>query len=525
MNKRILLYTFVFVLLSLSAVSCNDDDEEEEGTTSVATYSSSSTAITGFNLVENNNILANLDSVFFTIDLNEARIYNADSLPKGTDISRMLINVSYPSCHSVTVSINNAERMRDTTFAYSNADTVDFTGDVKIKVTALDQVTTRTYDVKVNVHTLESDSLQWDEVAYSQLPSQYGKVADQKTVKFNDDAYCLMADNGYYILAIADAPTGTWTKQEVTLPFTPSVRTFTACDDAMYILSADNGELYTSTDAVNWTSCGVAWCGVTGAYGDRLLGLINDNGTYYHDEYPRRAGYSIVQADAAFPVAGTSNLVLYENKWGTSDIAVCIGGLTANGEYVGRAWGYDGNAWSILSNNEIAGREGMSLLLYTTVATADDSWNTTAYPTFIAWGGRTATGELDNTMYVSRDMGVHWSLADQLMQLPEYIPAVYRADALVFVSTMTDNAAKAGAMPGTLSWRSMPSPEMPVWFNATAAFAMVGTRSATAGNGITHVTEWDIPYIYMFGGQDEAGNTHNTVWRGVLNRLTYKPVY
>ena len=128
-------------------------------------------------------------------------------------------------------------------------------------------------------------------------------------------------------------------------------------------------------------------------------------------------------------------------------------------------------------------------------------------------------------MYVSRDMGVHWSVADQLMQLPEYIPAVYRADALVFVSTMTDNAAKAGAMPGTLSWRSMPSPEMPVWFNATAAFAMVGTRSATAGNGITHVTEWDIPYIYMFGGQDEAGNTRNTVWRGVLNRLTYKPVY
>jgi hypothetical protein len=38
------------------------------------------------------------------------------------------------------------------------------------------------------------------------------------------------------------------------------------------------------------------------------------------------------------------------------------------------------------------------------------------------------------------------------------------------------------------------------------------------------VTEWECPYIYLFGGEDTAGNTFNTIWRGVINRYTFKPI-
>ena len=127
MEKRFLLYILVFALLASVGVSCNKDDEEDDS--SVGKYTSSSTAITEFNLVNNSKILANLDSIFFTIDLENARIYNADSLPKGTDVSRMLAEITCPTCYSVEVSISNAERMNDTTFVYSNSDTIDFTGD------------------------------------------------------------------------------------------------------------------------------------------------------------------------------------------------------------------------------------------------------------------------------------------------------------------------------------------------------------------------------------------------------------
>ena len=521
MEKRVLLYILVFALLTSVGVSCNNDDNNGDNT--VATYTSSSTAITGFNLVDNSDILDNLDSVFFTIDLENARIYNADSLPKGTDISRMLANVTYPTCYSVEVEISNAQRMNDTTFIYSSSDTIDFTGDVKITVTALDEVTYRTYDVKVNVHQLESDSLQWGDVAYSTLPSMHGNVDVQKTVSFGDDAYCLMVDDGYYVLATADSPNGAWSKQELTLPFTPDVRSFTAGLEAMYILSASHDDMYASTDGINWTSCGgVQWSSIIGAYQDRVLGVAYDGSTYSYDEYPRRAGFVPTAVDEDFPIEGASNLAVYDNAWGSGDIGICIGGITQSSEYVGHAWGYDGDSWSQLSNNDIGGREGMSLLLYTTFTTDDTDWTYTAYPTLMAWGGRTADGELVKTMYVSRDMGVYWSVADSMMQLPEQIPAMYRADALVFNYTMSDSEVRSSTS-ATSSWHTVSPLEMPVWYNTATPVAVAETRNG--GDGISLVTEWDIPYIYVFGGYDEYGNTYDTVWRGVLNRLSYKPVY
>lgn len=516
MEKRILLYTFLFLLLSTIGVSCNEDEEETDS--SVATYTQSSTAITEFNLIENSNILANLDSVFFTIDLVQARIYNADSLPKGTDVSRMLVQMSYPNCYSVEVSISNATRMNDTTFAYSNSDTIDFTGEVKIKVTALDQVTNRTYDVRVNVHQLESDSLQWGDVAYSTLPSVYGNVTSQKSVEWNDDVYCLMADDGYFVLASADDPTSPWSQQIVEFPFTPDVRSFSASDDALYILSAENGELYTSTDGTTWTSCGTSWNSILGAYGNRILGIRNDGGTYSHDEYPRPAGFAPVVADSDFPVKGMSGLVGYKSSWGTNLVVIGMGGVTAGNEVSGRAWAYDGNSWSVLSNSDIEGHEGMSLISYTTYKVNENNWTATAYPTLMALGGRKADGELSKTLYVSRDMGIHWSVADSLMQLPEYIPAMANTDALVFNSTMTDVAT---AQPSALMWRCMPAMRMPVWYNMAMPAAF-----ATKSSGITSpITEWDVPYIYLFGGEGSDGSTFDTVWRGVLNRLSYKPVY
>ena len=519
MEKRFLLYILVFALLASVGVSCNKDDEEDDS--SVGKYTSSSTAITEFNLVNNSKILANLDSIFFTIDLENARIYNADSLPKGTDVSRMLAEITCPTCYSVEVSISNAERMNDTTFVYSNSDTIDFTGDVKIKVTALDEVTYRTYDVKVNVHQLESDSLQWGDVAYSSLPSMHGNVSEQKTVRFGDKAYCLMVDDGYYVLATTGSLSEAWNKQEVEMPFTPDVRSFTAGSDALYILSSNHDDMYASTDGINWTSCGgLQWRSIIGAYDDRVLGVAYDGNTYFYDEYPRRMGFAPSVVADGFPVEGTSNLAVYDNIWGDGKIGVCIGGLTADSEYVQHAWGYDGNSWSVLSNNEIGGHEGMSLLLYTTFDTNESHWSYTAYPTLMAWGGRTDDGELSRTMYVSLDMGVYWSVADSLLQLPECIPAMYRADALVFNFTMEETR---GSVAGAMLWRMMSPMEMPVWYNTATPVAVAETRNTASG--IAPVTEWEVPYIYVFGGYDEYGNTYDTVWRGVLNRLSYKPVY
>ena len=85
------IYFFLCVAaLILSGVSCNSSDDEQ------ITYTlSESVRVSAFSLAANDSVLANLDTIFFTIDLNGGQIYNADSLPKGTDVSALIANISF----------------------------------------------------------------------------------------------------------------------------------------------------------------------------------------------------------------------------------------------------------------------------------------------------------------------------------------------------------------------------------------------------------------------------------------------
>ena len=61
----------------------------------------------------------------------------------------------------------------------------------------------------------------------------------------------------------------------------------------------------------------------------------------------------------------------------------------------------------------------------------------------------------------------------------------------------------------------MPSKKLPVWARIDLPLS---TRVSQ------DVSSWTSPYIYLFGGVNEDGNVCNEVWRGVLNRLTFKPI-
>ena len=91
MTNKTLLYGVLVVmtaLMSLSTLnSCNKDDKED----TIETYSTSTqtTLVKAFGLQADNEVLTSLDSVYFTVDYNNGLIYNADSLPVGTDISAL----------------------------------------------------------------------------------------------------------------------------------------------------------------------------------------------------------------------------------------------------------------------------------------------------------------------------------------------------------------------------------------------------------------------------------------------------
>ena len=136
--------------------------------------------------------------------------------------------------------------------------------------------------------------------------------------------------------------------------------------------------------------------------------------------------------------------------------------------------------------------------------------DTMSYKEHRAWfavGGRNSKGVMNGKVYISRHQGLYWSEADQLLQLPEYITPACGAQALVFNKTLT-RSSDGG-------WVSTPSKQLPVW---ARVMLPLGTRASQ------NESQWDCPYIYLFGGVDEEGNACNDIWRGVLNRLTFKPI-
>ena len=98
--------------------------------------------MTSFSINKNDKVLTGLDSVFFSIDLVNARIFNADSLPKGTDVSKLVIKIGTSSASGCELTFRKLGTSRDTTINYleSPNDSINFSdGPIKLSVTCCTQ--------------------------------------------------------------------------------------------------------------------------------------------------------------------------------------------------------------------------------------------------------------------------------------------------------------------------------------------------------------------------------------------------
>ncbi len=491
MNKRFPLYVLVGLLVASVFASCKHDNQED---TINNVSSSSSTLISAFSLGKNNKVLYNLDSVHFAINQDQGLIYNADSLPVRTDVSHLTVNVTFPTTVSkAEFHVTGGKVMKDTTINYTSStkDSIDFTGHVDLVVTANDNKTTRTYNIKVNVHEQEPDTLFWDKASRRDLPGVYGTVIAEKMVQQGSSYIALVQQGAGFTISTASSPgQGTWTKTASSVPFTPVVKSFAATQDAIYLLDIA-GELYRSTDmGSSWVDCGIAWYSILGGYGDKLLGVINDSGVYKHDEYPRSAGFALKELENNFPIAGASPLVKASNEWVAAQQSFVVGGFTKTGELTSATWGYDGTTWAELSNSSttsstLPGIQEPVIVPYYSYQVDTVSIKATKRVTWLLMGGRLGDGSLNKVTYVSYNQGISWTAGASTLQLPSYIAPFYKAQAFVTVESRT-KAKTLVAQP---------------------------------------VTSWDCPYIYLVGGVNASGEVYNNIWKGVINRLSFKPVY
>lgn len=485
--------------------SCNSDSDSSD---SEVIYGS--TQVKSFKLKANSNVLSGLDSVFFSIDLVNAQIYNADSLPFGTKTDKLVLQISTDACSKVELNVPR-KNAADTVINYltNSTDSIDFTnGPVRLHLVSFDGKAERDYTIKVNVHNMVPDSLYWNELAMRKLPTSLAAPKMQKSVKYGDKVVCLTGDGNRYNIAVTDNPyDDNWTVKAVNFGFVPQIETLSASNEALYILATD-GTLYSSADGSAWTSTQEIWHAIYGAYGDRLLGVKWSGTDYLRVSYPA-GGESTVPAD--FPIDGASTLCELTSRWTTQPQVVMLGGRTASGELTNTVWGYDGANWARISSKFPKAITKAAMFDYRMAQTDTLSWAVKEVGVLIAMCGENADG-LNGKVYVSRNSGIDWKEGDELVQMPEYIKPRSGAQAIVVDKTATEKSRASSQQ-----WKEYQPKQLPRWW-AVAPADMILSRA------VAPITQWEVPYIYLFGGCDEEGYLYNSVWRGVINRLSFKPL-
>jgi len=488
MTLRKIAISLVAIPALVSFVACNSEYEPVE-------ESISSAAVRSFSLSANNNVLANLDSVFFSIDLVQGRIFNADSLPVGTNVTGLVPVISTLEGASLIELKVKRSNSSDTTYNYltNSTDSIDFTNPVLLRVVSPDGLTERNYTITVNVHKMKPDSLAWGDNAAMTLPTSFANPDEQRTARRGDDLFCLSRSGSQYCIGAhtgginnlngAQMKPEAWEKYSIEFPFIPRVDSFSATDDALYILDND-GNLYRSdNDGRSWQSVGLKWHSIYGGFQTRLLGSVHTAAGWQIQSYPD--GY-LTSIPSDMPISSASVPVSYTFAMSELPQMLIVGGRKADGSLSDACWGYDGSAWAKVSKRNLpVALEEIAVAPYFSIKVGND-WNATTLPTLVAIGGRDKDGNLSRTVYISNDYGYNWSEASELMQLPPEVGLMTNAQAYVMTSV----------------------------FKTPLAEPMIAKPSET----------WDCPYIYLFGGVDSEGSLRNSVWRGVINRLSFRPI-
>jgi len=400
------LYLLSFSILVSLMASCLGNDNYD-------IYPTTDAELLSFSLTSDS--VADLANVVFSIDqrgeYGNGSIYNYDSMAYQTVIKYKVI-VTYLSGAGTNNVLNITNG--DSTLV-SSGDSIDISQPLTLKVYAQDGVTTKIYDVKLNIHQVDPDSMQYHRIA-SDLP--FLQTEDTKTVMFNNRFMTYSKiDNQIQLNSSSDAVN--WTSEGISgLPPNAVIRGIQSNGTRLFAYTTD-GDLYVRYDLSidQWILVNkppsikvISILGYLNAGPNQPEGLsmVVDTG----DKYVFAFTGDFIQWDYDdstsipddFPLYDFSNCS-YELMY--SQRISIFGGTSSTGVIQNAVWSTEtGRYWAKLTNDVsvFPPLEGANVVNYN-----DEFW---------LINGKSDTGYNSN-IYYSIDGGVTWLIKPENTQTPE----------------------------------------------------------------------------------------------------------
>lgn len=346
-----------------------------------------------------------------TIDQLKGEIYNVDSLPAGTDISKVVCSVASKNSGVVVIK----RLTSDTLDYYTSSDSLDFRQPREFRVYSTDGTGYRKYTVELRVHKELPDSFTWSRQTIMDITSFGAKGV--KTVQMGDKMYSLVAGVNTVILSKDINGNSPWKQlgSNLNRVFSDEAyRNVAVLDGWMYLL--DGGQLLKSQDGQNWSQIDVQNISnlkrLVGASSRKLYALTSAGIASSADG--ENWTEASMDGNTAMLPTGSISLCVLPSKTNKDVERVLMIGNSANADTAAVVWGkiedagetVDSYSWSLYEGTEkkrLPDMQGLSVMRY------DGK--------LFAIGGAGMNGSNASPfdgIYCSTDQGLTWNLCTSL---------------------------------------------------------------------------------------------------------------
>lgn len=318
MKKNSAIYLALFSLLFIG-VSCVSSTESEVETSPYALISSFNLgnvkskypAFTSDGRDTTVVKTVNLSVYPFAINQATGEIYNNDSLPYSTDVTKLVTSLS--STGVVGIYVDSTETYE----AYSTSDSIDFSTLRKLRVYSSDAAFYKDYTLSVNVHRLDPDLMVWNR---SVAPEN---IVPERAVEFLGDMYVYGRDNeGVAVVSVSHlSGEVAWGGGVLSgLPSNIDFSTLQRFGDRLFVVAS--GDLYSSSTAYDWSpvlqGCGLVAITAVSDDEDRIevasesLFYSSTDGVNFMEEAPVPEGYPLYGVSlASYPLSHNNSIIRY----------------------------------------------------------------------------------------------------------------------------------------------------------------------------------------------------------------------